>query len=343
LGRTFGPGGQGRDSVEFQRFGGKKREATANDSHGKPKVRAAPVRAAIPRRVLICLYYATAKLRFHRMSRAAINSNRSPFAFALDLWRHRELLWQFTRREVELRHRGSHLGLAWSLLNPLLILGLYVFVFGFIFGGHFGVLPHESRVDYALGIFLGLSLFQFLAEIITVTPGLVVANPNFVKKVVFPLEILPAATVGAAVFHLVISLTLVLAGVALFGGGLTAGVCWLPVLVLPLALFALGLAWIIAALGVFLRDLSQLAQFLSMTLLYSSAVFYPVEKIPAALWQLLRFNPLLLTVDLARNAILWNRALNPRHLAYVFVLSLLMCYVGHRLFRRLKPAFADVI
>ena len=277
------------------------------------------------------------------MSRAATSSNSSPVAFVLDLWRYRELLWQFTRREVELRHRGSHLGLVWSLLNPLLILGLYVFVFGFIFGGHFGVLPHESRVDYALGIFLGLSLFQFLAEIITVTPGLIVANPNFVKKVVFPLEILPSATVGAAVFHLLISLALVLLGVALFGTGLSAGVFWLPVLILPLALFALGLGWAIASLGVFLRDLSQLAQFLSMALLYASAVFYPVEKIPAVLWQVLRFNPLLLTINLARNAVLWDRALNPKHLAYVYALSLIMCYVGHRLFRKLKPAFADVL
>jgi lipopolysaccharide transport system permease protein len=277
------------------------------------------------------------------MSRAASTSNSSPVAFVLDLWKYRELLWQFTRREVELRHRGSHLGLVWSLLNPLLILGLYVFVFGFIFGGHFGVLPHESRVDYALGIFLGLSLFQFLAEIITVTPGLIVANPNFVKKVVFPLEILPSATVGAAVFHLLISLGLVLLGVAFFGTGLSAGVFWLPVLILPLALFALGLGWTIASLGVFLRDLSQLAQFLSMALLYSSAVFYPVEKIPAVLWQFLRFNPLLLSIDLARNAVLWDRALNPKHLAYVYVLGLVMCYVGHRLFRKLKPAFADVL
>jgi lipopolysaccharide transport system permease protein len=277
------------------------------------------------------------------MSRDAAKPNHSPIAFVTDLWRHRELLWQFSLREVELRHRGSHLGLVWSILNPLLMLGLYVFVFGFIFNGHFGVLPHETRMDYALAVFLGLSIFQFLSEIISVAPGLIVANPNFVKKVVFPLEVLPAATVCAAVFHFMISLGLILIGVTLFGGGLTPGAGWLPILILPIALLALGLAWIFAAFGVFLRDLSQLAQFLSMTLMYASAVFYPLDKIPAAAWPFLRFNPLLLAVDLARNTVLWDRPLNFRHLGYLYAVSLGMCYLGHRVFRKLKPAFADVL
>ncbi len=267
----------------------------------------------------------------------------SPIAFITDLWRHRELLWQFSQREVQLRHKGSHLGLIWSLLNPLLMLSLYVFVFGYIFNGRFGMLANETRVDYALGVFLGLSIFQFLAETISVAPSLIVANPNFVKKVVFPLEILPAASVSAAVFHLLISLTLVLLGVGFFGQGLTVGVLWLPLIILPIALLALGLAWIIAALGVFLRDIGQITQFLTMVLMYASAVFYPAHKIPAAVWQILRFNPLLLAVEQCRNAVLWNQAVSLRHLAYLYLVGLGMCYFGHLIFRRLKPAFADVL
>ena len=130
--------------------------------------------------------------------------------FAADLWTHRELLWQFTLRNVELRHKGSHLGLIWSFLSPLLMLALYVLVFGYIFGGSFGVIPGETRVDYALGIFIGLTIFHLLAETLALAPSLIVGNPNFVKKVVFPLEILPAANVGAALIHLLISLGLVL-------------------------------------------------------------------------------------------------------------------------------------
>src|SRR4029079_3979447 len=122
--------------------------------------------------------------------------------------------WQFTQREVELRHKGSHLGLIWSLLNPLLMLGLYVVVFTFIFNAR---LPNESRIDYALGVFLGLTIFQFLAEIISVAPMIIVGNPNFVKKAVFPLKILPASTVGAATFHLLVSIGLLLIGVVVAG------------------------------------------------------------------------------------------------------------------------------
>ena len=277
------------------------------------------------------------------MSRDTAKPSRSPFAFATGLWKNRELLWQFSLREVELRHKGSHLGLIWSFLNPLLMLSLYVFVFGYIFGGRFGVLPNETKMDYALGVFLGLAIFQFLAETMAIAPNLVTMNPNFVKKVVFPLEILSAASVSAAVFHLLISLSLVLIGAALFGDGITAGVLWMPVIALPVAMLALGMSWTIAAFGVFLRDLSQLTNFLTLALMYASAVFYSTQKIPHALWQILRFNPLLLAVTEARNAVLWNQPVNLLHVAYLYVVGFAACYLGHLIFRRLKPAFADVL
>lgn len=266
--------------------------------------------------------------------------------FVTSLWLNRDLLWQFCLREVQLRHKGSHLGLVWALLNPLLMLGLYVFVFGYIFKGKFGALANETPVDYALGVFLGLSIFQFLAETVALAPNLIVANANLVKKVVFPLEILPASSVGAATFHLLISLALVLLGISLVGRGLTGGVLWLPIIILPVALLALGIAWLIAAIGVFLRDLTQITQFVTLTLMYASAVFYPVEKIPetsVVLWKVLRLNPLLLALELARDAVLWNRSLNYHHLAYLYAVSILTCYLGHKIFRHLKPSFADVL
>lgn len=253
------------------------------------------------------------------------------------------MLWQFTLRNVELRHKGSHLGLVWSFLNPVLMLGLYVLVFGYIFGGKFGVLPNETRVDYALGIFLGLTLFHFVAEVLGLSPGIIVGNPNFVKKVVFPLEILPAANVGGAVFHMLISLGLVLLSMLIFGTNFSAGVLWLPVIILPLILLSLGVAWITSALGVFLRDIGQVMQFLSMALMFSSAVFYSAQRIPAAAWAYMRFNPVLLAIELARDAALWNRPLNLHHLAYLYAAGVAACYLGHLAFRRMKPAFADVI
>ncbi|MFA6135206.1 MAG: ABC transporter permease [Phycisphaerae bacterium] len=263
--------------------------------------------------------------------------------FAADLWTHRELLWQFTLRNVELRHKGSHLGLIWSFLSPLMMLGLYVFVFGYIFGGSFGILPDETRIDYGLGIFFGLTLFHFVAEVLGLSPGIIVSNPNFVKKVVFPLEILPAANVLGAVFHMMISLGLLVVGILLFGPGLTISALWLPVILIPVILLALGISWIFAALGVFFRDVGQLMQFITMALMFASAVFYSAQKIPAPAWHYMRLNPVLLAIELSRDAALWGRPINSNHLAYLYAVSLGACYIGHAAFRKMKPAFADVL
>jgi len=262
--------------------------------------------------------------------------------FAAVLWQHRELLWQFTQRNVELRHKGSHLGLVWSFLNPLLMLGLYVMVFGYIFGGRFGVLADESRAEYALGVFLGLTIFHFLSEILGLAPTLIVGNPNFVKKVVFPLEILPAAAVGAALFHMLISLGLVLIGLAIFGVQFTFNLCWIPIILLPIILLGLGFAWFFAAIGVFFRDISQVIQFISMVLMWASGIFYSADKYPAA-WTYLRLNPILHGIDMIRDVTLWHRPLPYIHLLYLYLCGFGVCYLGYLAFRRTKPAFADVL
>jgi len=263
--------------------------------------------------------------------------------FAADLWKHRELLWQFTLRNVELLHKGSHLGLIWSFLNPLLMLGLYVLVFGYINGNKFGVLPNEGPADFALGVFLGLTFFHFLAEILGISPSIIVGNPNFVKKVVFPLEILPAASVGAALFHMFISMVLVLISLLAFGHGIGWGALWLPLIILPVVFLCLGIAWFFSALGVFFRDVGQVMQFLTMVLMFSSAVFYSAQSIKPPAWVWMRFNPVLLAIELARDAALWQRPLNFHHFAYLYGAGIGSCYLGHLAFRKMKPAFADVL
>ena len=269
-----------------------------------------------------------------------LNRLLPPFA---NLWLHRELLWQFTLRSVELRHKGSHLGLAWSFVNPLLMLALYVLVFGYIFGGSFGVIPNETRVDYGLGIFFGITLFHFVSEILGGASSVIVGNPNFVKKVVFPLEILPAANVLSALFHMLISLTLVLLGVLLLGPGLSMQALWLPVILLPVILLMLGVSWFFSAMGVFFRDIGQLMQFLTMALLFASAVFYSAHNIPAPAWTWMRFNPVLLAIEQARDVALWARPINVTHLGYLYVVGLVAVFLGHAVFRQTKPAFADVL
>jgi len=262
--------------------------------------------------------------------------------FIADLWQNRELLWQFTRRNVELRHKGSHLGLIWSFLNPLLMLGLYVMVFGYIFNGKFGVTEAETRLDYGLGIFLGLTLFHFISETLGSAPSVILGNPNFVKKVVFPLEVLPAANVGSTAFHLLISLTLTLIGTVWLGPGLHLGLLWLPVILLPLFLMALGISWLLSAVGTFFRDIAQIIGFINMVLLWTSGVFFTAQKYPEA-WTWLRFNPLLHAIALARDAVLWEHPINLDYLGYVYACGVGLCLFGHYVFRKLQAVFADVL
>lgn len=265
-----------------------------------------------------------------------------PLRMVAGLWSRRDLIRQFTERSIEIRHRGSKLGPLWALLNPLTMLGLYFVVFGVIYDQRFGVLPGETRYDYSLALFLGLALFHGFSETLGWAPGIITTNPNFVKKVVFPLEVLPVANVGAAAFHLAVSLGLVLLGSAFGTPGLTWHVLWLPVVILPLLMLSLGVAWMLAAVGVFIRDIGQVTTFLATLLLFASAVMYPPSMIPDTM-AFLRWNPLLQIVDLSRRTVLWHEAMPWATLAYVYAVALFVLGVGATMFAVLRKSFAEVI
>jgi lipopolysaccharide transport system permease protein len=264
-----------------------------------------------------------------------------PSRWARNLWQHRRLLWQFTRRGIEAPHRGSALGSTWSLLSPLLLFGTYAFVFGFVFEARFGV-EGETRLDFVLGLFLGLTLTQFLLDCMTASPMVVVQNPNFVKKVVFPLEILPASAVGAALFRCLVSLVLVLGATWMWGRGLHWNALWLLPLLAIIVILGLGVAWTVAALGVFVRDMVPLMQFAALIIMFMSAIFYPVKAIPDVMG-FLRYNPLLIIVESARNAVLWQLPYAGPSMAALAALALVVCVLGYAFFSALKSAFADVL
>ena len=263
-----------------------------------------------------------------------------------NLFHRRELLWQFLTRNVKARHRGSVLGALWLLANPLLMLGLYVFAFGVVFGGRFTDSADESTLDYALGVFLGLNVLGLVSGVIGGSPGVIVGQPNFVKKVVFPLEILPAAMAGALGFDLLIGLGLCLAGIVFLGPGLTLLAFWIPVIVFPVFLIALGLAWFFSALGVFIRDVGQLGSFLGLALLYSSGVFYSADKAREAapgIWFFLKWNPLIHVIECLRGVTLWEQEVNFLHLSYAWGVGVLVFAVGAYVFQALRSGFADVL
>jgi lipopolysaccharide transport system permease protein len=266
-----------------------------------------------------------------------------PWHIALHLRRHWELIRQFTVRDVLGRYRGSYLGIFWSLLRPLCMLTVFSVVFGYIFHARLGSDPNESKADFALALFCGLITFDFIAECLGRAPTLILANTNYVTKVVFPLEILPVSVVGAGLVHLAVSLIPLCLALLLLHGSLPLTVVYLPVLLIPLVFLALGMTWLFSSLGVFIRDINSFVPVLITILMYASAIFYPISKVPPALRPLVLHNPLAVLVDNMRNVFMWGSPLNWGQYGSMTVVCIIIMLIGYAFFMRTKRAFADVI
>jgi lipopolysaccharide transport system permease protein len=258
-------------------------------------------------------------------------------------YQNRDLVFQFTRREIEMRHKGSKLGHFWALITPLMMLGLYLFVFGLIFGGRFGVLKDENFFDFALALFLGISLFQIVADTISSSPSLITNQPNFVKKVVFPLEILSLSRVISSVYFASLSILITVILAPFSHGGLTIRVLELPLIILPLVLISLGISWTLSAVGVFYRDLDHTTPFIATAVMYGSAILYSLNRVPPVVARILQLNPLVTIINEARRVTLWGLPLEFNHLGYTYMISVLIFALGLALFTRVRPYFAEVI
>ena len=209
----------------------------------------------------------------------------SPIEMFANLWRHRDLIKASAKREVLGRYRGSFLGVLWSFFNPLFMLAVYTFVFSVVFQARWGG-GSGSKTEFALVLFAGLLVFNLFAECINRAPGLILSNTNYVKKVVFPLEILPFVALLSALFHTLISLGVWLIAYTLFFGIPHLTVFYLPLVLLPFCLFLMGLSWALASLGVFLRDVSQFIGLLTTALMFLSPIFYPAKSIVSIVYSL---------------------------------------------------------
>ena len=266
-------------------------------------------------------------------------------ALMLSVWNNRELIWRLTIRDVLSRYRGSLVGLGWSFFNPLLMLCVYTFVFSVIFQSRWlasGVVQ-ESKAEFAVVVFAGMIIHGFFAECLSRAPGLILANVNYVKKVVFPLEILPLVAVGSALFHATISLfVLLLAQLTI-----THTASWTsllsPVIFFPLILGTTGVTWIFASLGVYVRDLGQTIGILIAVLLFFSPVFYPITALPLQYRFLLLLNPLTFIIEQARNVLIWNQQPDWAGWLIYCCLSLLVAWLGFWWFQRTRMGFADVV
>lgn len=266
----------------------------------------------------------------------------SPQAMVTSVWHNRALLKLLISREIVGRYKGSVMGLMWSLFYPLLMLAVYTFVFSVVFQARWGV-SGESRTQFALVLFAGLMVYVLFAECLNRAPTLILSNVNYVKKVVFPLELLPWVTLGAALFHMLVSFAVWLAAyVALFGIP-PATALLLPVVLLPLLLLVMGASWLLASLGVYLRDVAQVITVLTSTLLFLTPIFYPIEILPEQFRFWLMLNPMTHIVGWVRDVLIWGRLPDWTVFGWFTLASLLVTWLGFAWFQKTRKGFADVL
>lgn len=266
----------------------------------------------------------------------------SPREMFSSLWRNRELIKAFARREVLGRYRGSILGILWSFFNPLFMLAVYTFVFSVVFKARWNT-GSDAKTEFALVLFAGLIVFNLFAECINRAPGLILSNVNYVKKVVFPLEILPFVALVSALFHGLISLGVWLLAYAVFFGVPHATVLYLPLVILPFFLFIMGLSWALASLGVFLRDVSQFIGVITTVLLFLSPIFYPATALPEDYRQLLYLNPLTPVIEQTRDVLFWGKSPDFLMLGIYWVATAIIAWLGFAWFQKTRKGFADVL
>lgn len=263
--------------------------------------------------------------------------------FPIALWKHRELWWRLTEREVLGRYRGSALGISWSFITPLAMLAVYTFVFSQVFKARWGGLEQAGPLGFAVNLFAGLIVFNLFSECVSRAPGLVLANPNYVKKVIFPLEILGSVAVGSATFHAITSLIILMVFELIALHQIPITLVWLPFVWLPLVLGALACTWILSAAGVFLRDISQLIGVALNMLMFLSPIFFPVSALPARWQPVLALNPLAIIIEQTRVVAVQRQNPSIYYILGGSLITAAACELSFRAFQKSKGAFADVI
>lgn len=264
-------------------------------------------------------------------------------SFSQSLWFNRKLIQRLAVREIQGRYRGTALGMSWSIIQPLLMLSVYTLVFSGILKSKWGDTGITDNWTFALNLFAGLVTFNLFAECITRGPVLVTSVPNYVKKVVFPVEILPAVSLCNALYHALTGLAILLVFRQAVGIPASTTIFLLPFVWLPLVAICLGLGWILSALGVYLRDLPQATGLCVNVLLFTSAVFYPISALPERWGRLLSLNPLLVLIEKSRDVLLHNAAPSLGWFSLNIGLGIFFCEICFRIFQKARKGFADVI
>ena len=264
-------------------------------------------------------------------------------SLAGSLWQHRQLIKQMAWREVIGRYKGSFVGLFWSFINPILMLAVYTFVFSVIFKARWGIDGGDSKTSFALILFVGLIVHGLLAEVLNRAPSLIVSNVNYVKKVIFPLEILPAISLIAALFHSMVSILVLLLASAAINFFLPWTVVLLPVVILPLIILIVGLSWILASLGVFIRDIGQTIGIITTVMFFLAPVLYPLSAMPEKYHPYILANPLTFIIEQAREVLIYGHLPNWSGLGIYMLIAIGIAWAGYAWFQKTRKGFADVL
>lgn len=283
-----------------------------------------------------------ASLSVASTTKKAVSPRATPLFLASTIWRNRYLIVNLTKREVVGRYRGSAMGLIWSMLNPVLMLAVYTFVFSVVFQSRWPG-GSSSKVEFALILFAGLIVYTLFSECFIRSSDLITSNVNYVKRVVFPIEVLPVVVLGTALFHASISFFVWLGFYIIFIGVPSSGILLIPIALTPLLLMILGLSWIMASLGVFLRDVSQVAMIFNMILMFLSPIFYPLSALPEKYQTIVLASPVAFAIEQVRSLMIWGHGMAWLGWAIQIVTGLLVASFGFYWFQKTRSGFADVL
>jgi len=264
-------------------------------------------------------------------------------AIFASLSKNRALILALSKREVIGRYRGSVMGIAWSFFNPILMLTVYTFVFGVVFQSRWGGPQEESKINFSIVLFVGMIVHGLFSECVNRAPLLILSNVNYVKKVIFPLEILPIVAMGSTLFHSFVSTCILLIALLISQGDFPLTAVYFPIIILPLIIGTMGVAWFLASIGVFFRDVAQTTGIITTVLMFLSPIFYPASSLPAPYQTFLYLNPLTFIIEESRGALIFGRAPNWLELFLYFCISVLIAGAGFSWFQKTRKGFADVL
>jgi len=267
----------------------------------------------------------------------------SPVESVASLWRNRALVLTLVKRDVVGRYHGSAMGIAWSFFHPLLMLAIYTVVFSTVFKASWGRGTEDSKVDFAIILFVGMIVLGLFNECLNRAPNLILENVNYVKKVIFPLEVLPWVALGSALFHGGVSVAVLLLGELVLRHALPWTVVLFPLVVVPLLLTTIGIAWFLAALGVYVRDIGQATAMFTTVMMFVSPVFYPLSSLPEGLRRWLWLNPLSYIIEEGRNTLVFGRVPGLAGWVASLAAGLAFAVLGFAWFQKMRRGFADVV